>query len=152
MSVKFEIESIDGNSRHAKTVYYVADGETDPEGTAETALLDAQEGLTATGITAVTLLPFDASSLGTQTDGPYNRIADKAVFLFADENGTEHKYELPGPKEDIFLSDGKTIDSTNTDVIAFVAAVLDTCKTTNGDDLTSFIRGYRDFARKRKNP
>lgn len=56
--------------------------------------------------------------------GGYDGAEDRAVFAFATAQGTIGKIGIPAPKSGIFLSDDQTVDPSNADVAAFVAAML----------------------------
>ena len=155
-STAFQIHTIDENNKHANTDYYVATSEVDPGGTIELALRTAQAGI-SDGLLAINeLIPFSTTSFGSSGTGPYDSSTDKVVLEFSDASGNLHHYEVPAPLDTIFLSDGKTVDRTNSLFAASGTGLIDTflanVKGTNGEALTAFIRGYRDRARKRKNP
>lgn len=67
---------------------------------------------------------------GTNADFP--SAEDKAVFTFQTAAGAIHRFQVPAPKAAIFQADGQTVDPTNTDVVAFVAAIIANATNTNG--------------------
>lgn len=59
----------------------------------------------------------------------YEDVEDKAVMTFLDTSGAIHRYQIPAPKSAIFTADGQTVDSANTAVAAYVAAMKATTGT-----------------------
>ena len=56
--------------------------------------------------------------------GTYQDITLKANMTFVDTNGAIHRYQIPAPKLAIFEADGVTVDGDQTDVAAWVTAML----------------------------
>jgi hypothetical protein len=53
------------------------------------------------------------------TGGAYESVVEKAVFVFQDNSGQLHRFQVPAPKVSIFKADKVTVDPANTDVAAF---------------------------------
>lgn len=78
------------------------------------------------------------------TTGSYPSVYDEAQFIAKSSPLTQAFFvNVPGPKSTIFLPDTKTVDMTNTDVVAFVAAVMAAVGTPTGAAFTSVPRGIR---------
>jgi hypothetical protein len=67
------------------------------------------------------------------TNAVYPAVEDKAIFTFQTATGGIHRLQIPAPKSTIFLADGETVDPANTDVVAFVSAVIANAVTRNGE-------------------
>jgi hypothetical protein len=56
--------------------------------------------------------------------GDYKAVEDKAVFVFQDQAGVVHRYQLPCPLASIFMADQQTIDVSQAVVKQFLADML----------------------------
>jgi hypothetical protein len=68
--------------------------------------------------------------------------AGRARMLFKSSIGSTIAREIVSPG-DIYLGDGETVDEEDTEVAAYIAAVLDSTVTDTGAAIASFERGYR---------
>lgn len=122
------------------------------DSTLTVAAQDAAGGAVLVAIAPLTNAAFQSSS-GPRTSlaGPvaygtaaqFATVEDKAVMTFAAADGTLHRYQIPAPKIDIFEVDQETVDAAQTDVAAFVTAMLADAKTASGAGLSSFVGGVR---------
>lgn len=60
---------------------------------------------------------------GTTGTGSYKTASDRAVFGLRSSSNTTGLLNVPGPKEDIFLSDHKTVDMTDSRIVDLVTAI-----------------------------
>jgi hypothetical protein len=84
----------------------------------------------------------------TPVTGPYQTVLDRANIL-AKISGTNvtTTISLPGPQAAIFLPGNVIVDMSNTDVIAFQAALAAVIGDTSGNPIGVFKRGYRTSAK-----
>jgi hypothetical protein len=79
----------------------------------------------------------------------FSTIEDKAAFTFVDNAGVVHRFQIPAPKDAIFLADGETVDPANGLVTAFVTAMTTAgagpsfFSSTAGNAITFFAAGVR---------
>lgn len=87
-------------------------------------------------LTDATFIPLGIGRFTTTSDygasGETDNAEDTAVFTFATATGTVAKVSIPAPKDTIFLADNMTVDPANTDVAAFVTALLSGTPETGG--------------------
>lgn len=57
-------------------------------------------------------------------DEGHSLVNDKAVLIFQNSAGDTRREEIPAPDASLFGADGVTVDPTNAQVAAFVAATL----------------------------
>lgn len=77
------------------------------------------------------------------TVAEYQSVTQKATLLFTTTApGVLVKLTLIAPKIGIFLSDGRTVDLSNTDVSALAIACVGVLATESGDTATALIAGY----------
>ena len=106
-------------------------------------LITALDGVTIAAINGLKVVAQDHTADGDDAEaGPYDTSQDKAAFNFLNSGGGPVTIEIPAPLDDIFLTDGETIDPANTDVLAFLAQVAASVRDPNGGALT-FVGGRR---------
>lgn len=90
------------------------------------------------------LIHTDNLPLQRGVNAVYPSVEDNLVLIFEDTTGQFHKYEIPAPKEEIFLADGETLDTTNTDVLGVYsyARAHGICGRA-GNTMVDFTGGYR---------
>lgn len=64
------------------------------------------------------------------TTAQYADVEDKAVLTYKDAVGGLHRFQVAAPKSAIFLADGETVDSSQTDVAAV------------NTDMNTFVYGF----------
>lgn len=69
----------------------------------------------------VSVVPSKPTLYGSNLE--FSTIEDKAIFTFVDTAGSIHRWQVPAPKDAIFLADGETVDPANGLVVAFVNAI-----------------------------
>lgn len=125
--------------------YFVADtGTLITQGAAASAVIVATEPITNAALQSASGPSTTAAgpvAYGTTADFP--AIEDKVTMTFSAADGSLHRYQIPAPKIDIFEVDTVTVDAAQTDVAAFVTAVLANVVTSAGAGLTSFVGGVR---------
>lgn len=73
---------------------------------------------------------------GTATSAPNDAVSTKAIFVFQDPvSRIIAKYQIPAPLASNFLVDNITIDTTQTDVIAFRSALSAVGEYSNGTSI-----------------
>lgn len=79
----------------------------------------------------------------------FSTIEDKAIFTFGDTSGALHRWQIPAPKDAIFLADGETVDPANGLVVSFVTAFTTAgagpsfVSSRAGQQITHFAGGIR---------
>lgn len=79
----------------------------------------------------------------------FSTIEDKASLTFLDTAGNIHRFQVPAPKDAIFLADGETVDPANGLVVAFVTAMTTAVAgpsfacSRSGDQINHFAAGIR---------
>lgn len=75
-----------------------------------------------------TFQPLNSNNYITENgyggSGSVDNAEDVATFTFATALGAVGKVSIPAPKSSIFLTDEQTVDPANTDVAAFVTAMI----------------------------
>lgn len=85
---------------------------------------------------------------GSAGTGAYATVEDKGMLILVDENGTAHRYSVPGPVGTIIeSSDHETILNTGA-VATWTSAMLAGAVGSGGDALISYTRGFRTISRK----
>lgn len=97
-------------------------------------------------VSTANITHYIESDMSVFTDTPttdlYNSVHDYAVFTFADEDGTQTSVMLPAPALPIFLPDGKTVDSAQANVDAFITqAMLDLVVPSSGKPVVTYLGG-----------
>jgi hypothetical protein len=72
----------------------------------------------------------------------YGTVEDRLVATFAGDDGSTTLFEIPGPIDGIFVTDGLTLDPTNTAVAAWITYVQSNFVSQYGGAL-SFVKGKR---------
>jgi len=93
-------------------------------------------------------ISLSQATISSATSGATYISEDKAFMRFRDEFGVGHNYKVPGPKTTVFLTNHEDVDTSLAAVIAFNAAVNTYAKGRGGNDITTFIKGYRKENRK----
>lgn len=135
----------DAKGNTVRVSYFVAStGTAITQATAAQNVINTIVPLTnATGAGAIGPLTVPRTEVVYGTNSPYPNVEDKANFTFQDANGSIHRFQVPAPKDTIFLADGETVDPANTDVVAFVAAVIANCVTAEGNAIAFGANGTR---------
>mgnify|MGYP001195724336 CR=1 FL=1 len=81
---------------------------------------------------------------GTTT---YFLTTDVAVLVFQTVPGGSLRVVIPGPLEEVFGSDGNTVDPTDTLVAAVIADVIGTLTDSGGNVATAYISGVKSSRR-----
>ena len=66
--------------------------------------------------------PGTPGTLGTQAT--FGSIEDKALLTYVSADGVIHRFQLPAPKDAIFLADKMTVDVANTNIVALNSVIL----------------------------
>lgn len=85
----------------------------------------------------------DPTEVVYPTFAEFGSVEDIAVFTFQTAAGALHRFRIPGPAAAIFLADGKTVDKTNTAVVAYVSAVTSNCVDAAGNGIDFGATGIR---------
>lgn len=88
------------------------------------------------------------SNVSTSVPAPvaaaYQSGQDRAALVFVCADGTTTAIIVPAPALAIFMADGETVDITNVDVVAFVAAAVAAPLTNgSGSAVTGLVSGQR---------
>lgn len=74
---------------------------------------------------------------------PYGSVADEARLVFADSGGIKTTVVIPAPSRDIFMADGKTVDTNEFLIIELIAAALfELIVPSTNRPVVSYIGGY----------
>lgn len=77
------------------------------------------------------------------TPTPYGSVADEARLVFADMGGAKTTVVIPAPSRDIFMDDGKTIDTNEFLIIELIAAALfELIVPSTARPVTNYVSGY----------
>lgn len=148
MAVRETITWRDARGFTCKTTYFVGGASVGAEATAAQAVATA-----AAGISNCHLQQANGPYVFTPTEAVYGTAADyadvedKAQFTFQDSVGNFHRFTVPAPLAAIFLSDGKTVDPSNTGVVAYTSAVIANCLNRNGSAIGFGGNGTRKRVR-----
>lgn len=93
-------------------------------------------------------ISLQAAFVGSAGSGVAYVSEDKAFMRFKDDIGIGHNYRVMGLKAAILLTNGEDVDATATGVPAFIAAMNTYAKGRGGNDIATFIKGYRKENRK----
>jgi hypothetical protein len=134
----------DFSGKHAQMVFYTSNVETDPDAGFPADIAAATQAITTGLVTDVeVLIHAIQTSPGTPATGPYDRVQDKAKFVFLAADGSQPVMQVPGPLATIFKSDTINIDPTDTLALAFINAVKANCVTAEGEAIIGLQRGFR---------
>jgi hypothetical protein len=133
----------------AKVFLLVAAAAVDPGGGAIAALQAA--------IQAITKALSPRAESGGVADGDdeeatasdYGTVEDRLVATFSGDDGSTTTFEIPGPIDGIFVTDGVTLDPANSTVAAWITYVQDNFKSQYGGAL-SFVKGKRSSKKQMK--
>lgn len=128
--------------------FHVAPGIIDPNNAGIQAIVTAINALTRAIALTIELSQVDAIAGSPVMSADYIS-EDKAAFKALDGDGQAHNYRIPGPTAAIFLANKETIDMTNLDVVAFVAAVTANALGRGGVPITTIPVGFRAENRKK---
>jgi len=137
MSTQIKVQFRDRTGEKANSTFHMA-GTVDPS--TLTALADALDGISDSGITTFDAAYETNTVVGTAASGPYADASDKLVLEFLSTTGNLQKYEIPAPDENDFNADEESVDLAV--IQPFIDAVTTYCVDTNGNALT-YKRGYR---------
>jgi len=111
------------------------------------ALATALTNISDAGLVAIT---FQKPSIHTPAagSGPYKSCSDRAVFNLRSSANTAGTLNVVAPKSSIFLSDNKTVDMSNSLVVALVTAVTGVLGDSHGNPWVTVKQGFREKVRK----
>lgn len=92
-------------------------------------------------------LTYTANDDAPATPDAGSRVEDKGVFVWRTANARSTRFEIPGILDAVLNVDG-SIDQTNADIIALVAAVTGVGTIfagADGSDITSLLEAYQRF-------
>lgn len=144
---------VDSTGTHAKMLFHF------PIATLVAAVFTAADALIPLiqAITSCTVLSYSATygSADGTPDAPVagSRIEDKGRFIFRLANTLQSRVEVPGILESTLLASG-AIDVANTDIAAFLSAVIDSpsiFKGVDASDITAIKSAYQAFRKSTKN-
>lgn len=147
----FKMHFVDYAGRPATFECRVDASETNPASGACAAIATAAAAVSDDALVSQEIIVVGINdSPGTAADGPYQRGADKAEFVFTTAAGTEVKIQIGAPVAGILATGHVYIDPVNSDVVAFVAGMIANASDADGEDLVAFKRGYRRRPPRRK--
>lgn len=129
----------DDETGEAASMKFTLAGLADVTGFA--ALVAVLDAISDAAINGMSFTATDAALVGAAADGDYSTAQDKALFTFSSVGG-QYQMAIPAPDAAIFLPDKETVDPSNADVIAFVAAIEANGTDPNGNPL-SFVSAVR---------
>ncbi len=102
-------------------------------------------------ITGCSVIGFDLTYTSNDdapaTPDAGSRVEDKGVFIWRTANARSSRFEIPGILDAVLNPDG-SVDLTNADIIALVAAVTGVGTIfagADGSDITSLLEAYQRF-------
>lgn len=104
-------------------------------------LIGAAAALSCAGQFDCIMQSVIVASSGTSS-GPYSTVRDQAIFELVGQEYTR-LLAIPAPINSIFLSDAKTIDMSNSLVVAFLDQVFDVLGDSYGNAWKNVVSGYR---------
>lgn len=141
----------DAKGNTARTTLYTSQT---TEGAATTAfgnVVTAMDAITnATLQSAIGAYEISPQPVLYGTNAEYASVEDKAVFTFQTAAGDVHRFKVPAPIAAIFKTDGETVDSANTDVVAYTTAITDAMSNRSGTAIAFFLGGTRTRVKSRK--
>jgi len=133
----------DNGANICKCIVLVAAAAIDPSGGAVAAIRAAIVAVTKSASpraeTGAQAGPAGATTTG---NGAYCNSEDKAVLTFRGDDNSTYNYELPAPKETIFIAHSDVVDPADAALLAFTNWISANCKGSFGQALT-FVRGVR---------
>lgn len=151
----------DEKGQTAKTGFYTVEADLAAAAVAADAVVNAIAGLSVAAVQAVhgpaERVPGPITYGGA---GKFSSIEDKAELVFTDAAGAVHRYQIPAPKDAVFLADDESVNPANALVIAARDAMTDgTTGSRSGVLNTGYLGGIRirrktqrRFAISTKNP
>jgi hypothetical protein len=133
----------------AKVVMLVAAAAIDPGGGAIAALQAAMQAVTKAVSPRAESGGVASGSGGPAVATDYGTVEDRLVATFSGSDGSTTLFEVPGPADGIFVTDGVTLDDSNADVIAWFEYIEANFKTQYGGTLT-FEKGKRSSKKQMK--
>lgn len=126
-----------------KCVVLVAAAAIDPSGVAVKAIQAAIQAITkAVSPRAETGTQAGAAGATTTGTGNFNNVEDRATLTFRADDNSTYNFEIPGPKETIFLPGTDVVDPADAALLAYTNWISANCKGSFGQDIT-FVRGER---------
>lgn len=110
------------------------------------AYLAAVAAASDAGLMLAKMCPIDVVG-GDPESGPYPTVKDVALCIFRTTAGTTIRVTIPGPKEAIFKDDLQTVDPEAPLMVTIIAAVIGAISDANGNTVTTFVSGSRQFQR-----
>lgn len=132
----------DAKSNIAKTKMWIAQTAANFEPTAATLVADLQAISNANVSSSID----NAAAPTNGTAATYLDVEDKAVLVFQDFYGAQHRFQVPAPKSTIFLADQETVDPTNSAVLTLINDMSSGgvgVTTRQGITLTGMLGGFR---------
>lgn len=86
-------------------------------------------------------------AVGTQINGNYQSNKMSATLQFQTAAGSIVRLTLPAPNRVVFMPDGTTIDPTNPNIAALIAACIGSLSDGAGNAAVSYLGGTLDPAR-----
>jgi len=128
---------VDYNGKHATSLYWLDETETDPAVGGALAIANAAQGISNAYLSVVEILRRARESApGSATAGPYDRFSDKLKFFFVAEDGSPVIIEIGSPKETVLNTDHKTANRSNSAVSGFLTALQDNAVSAEGKAIT----------------
>lgn len=138
------IHQIDSAGKHATTQYFVPAASTDPVGGTNGAIVTGVQGMSNGYVyEAEVLIRASWDAAVTPGTGAYDRVQDKAMFVFAAADGSPATLQMPTLNETILDPDAVTIDPTDSLVTALVSAFVTNCVSAQGQAIVGLQRGFR---------
>jgi hypothetical protein len=147
----FKMHFVDYAGRPATFECRVDASELDPAGGACAAIATAAAACSDDALVSQEIIVVGINDApGVAADGPYQRGADKANFVFTTAAGTEVKIQVGAPLAAILSTGHVYVDPVQTDVAAFIAGMIANASDADGEGIVAFKRGYRRRPPRRK--
>mgnify|MGYP001603163902 CR=1 FL=1 len=132
----------DFNARSARSVLYVPSGLS---GIALAVGLSDLELLTRCNPVLIRrAVILEGPNAGNGVAGAYATRLDTVEITFRTASGPRpYTLALPGPREDIWLADGQTLNTSNVSVSDYITWALGNQVDPNGGALLSYVKGVR---------
>lgn len=97
-----------------------------------------------TGMAGEYFQPFQYGSAAQ-----FQNAEDKARLIFVTATGVKVRFEVPAPKQSLFLADLETVDPANADLMTFISTATSVsangnfASTRGGQAIVSFVAGQR---------
>lgn len=129
----------DDQTGQGASMMFIADGLVDPADYGP--LVAVLNPISDAAINGMAFTAQDVTPIGATAAGDYDSAQDKALFIFRSVGG-DYQIAVPAPEADIFLPDKETVNATQADVAAFIAAIQANSTDPAGNALT-FVKGLR---------